>query len=139
MAWPCFAATALAQAVPNAATLMNNIDQGLKAQQSLAQVKKAYPPAMSLKTGDPATYEFDSIQVQGNTILNQVALDIMAQAAVGMPISASQIKSVTRQIERFYKEAGVDAWAYVPQQELSSHRLVIQVIEHKLDPEGDPK
>ena len=137
--WQGFAANCLAQTAPSAATLMNNIDQGLRFQQGQSQTKKAFPPSMQLRAGDNSSYEFDSIVVQGNTILNHAALDLMVQPLTRTVITPSQIKSLTRQVERLYKESGIDAWAYVPQQDLSSKQLIIQVIEHRADPEAEAR
>jgi hemolysin activation/secretion protein len=137
--WQLIAACCLAQTAPNAGTLMNNIDQGLRSQQSLSQSKKAFPPSMQLRLSDNSTFEFDSIVLRGNTILNQAALDLMVQPLTRTAITPLQIKSLARQVERLYKESGVDAWAYVPQQDLSSRQLIIQVIEHRVDPESESR
>jgi hemolysin activation/secretion protein len=48
---------------------------------------------------------------------------------VGKRLSVQRLSSVTRLVEKAYRDAGHRAMAYVPEQSFARGKLVIQVIE----------
>lgn len=102
-----------------------------------AQVDAGRPPAASpavtAPTGGTARINVTSVQVEGNTLLPQQTLDALVAGAVGEGRTLSDLNAVAQRVQAAYRDAGYGGVvAFVPEQDASSGRVVIRVVEGKL-------
>jgi hemolysin activation/secretion protein len=126
-----------AQTVPNAALLMNNIEQGIHRKttnSNSVSEQNTYPPEMVLKQDMSVSYVFNKIQISGSNLIDAAELTQITRDYADVDVNILQLNELRKRIEKLYREQSIDAWAYIPQQDLFSGKLIIQVIERKVDP-----
>jgi hemolysin activation/secretion protein len=121
----------VAQSVPNAGALMNNIEQSLKMQRNSAESISGFPPKLSIQRGEEFNVRVDSFVIKGNVLIDSDSIQDEIRPYIGLEISSQQLPSLTRRIESLYRDHGFNSVVYLPVQDLESHRLIIQIIENR--------
>lgn len=114
---------------PDAGAILHHTEQGVAAHQSqnLEGFPIEYYPSM--RWTDNFSIQVDAVVIQGNTLVSDAVLQAAVKPHVGKRVSVQRLSSVTRLVEKAYREAGYRAMAYVPEQSFARNKLVIQVIE----------
>lgn len=114
---------------PDGGAMLHHMEQGLAAHQSktVEGLPVEYYPSM--RWTDPFSIQVDAVVTHGNTLVPDDKLQAAVKAYIGKRISVERFSSITRLIEKAYREAGYKAQAYVPEQSFARGKLVIQVIE----------
>jgi hemolysin activation/secretion protein len=126
-----FAITGLApaQTVPDAGTLRQQIERQ-QTQPLPRQVAPTLAPAPEPLTGLPAvTVTLKSFMFVGNTRLTSEQLSAVVERYLNQPQNFSQLQQAAADITNAYRDAGWLVRAYLPQQDLSSGELTIQIVE----------
>lgn len=123
-----FSTAAFAQAVPDAGALL----QQLESQRAPALPPKsgpgfAYPKPM-VPTGG-ATVTLKSIRFDGATQLPPEVLNRAVAGFLNRPLDFAELQNAAIAVATTYREAGWVVRAYLPQQDLDSGVLTIQVVE----------
>ena len=114
---------------PDGGAMLNHMEQGLAAHrnQPLEGLPVEYYPSM--RWTDHFSIQVDAVVTHGNKLLPTESLQYAVRAHVGKRISVQRLSSITRLVEKAYRDAGFRAQAYVPEQSFANGKLVIQVIE----------
>jgi hemolysin activation/secretion protein len=67
--------------------------------------------------------------MKGNTLVSDQKIQAALKNQIGKRIAVQRLSSITRLVEKAYRDAGYRAQAYVPEQSFAGGKLVIQVIE----------
>lgn len=78
---------------------------------------------------DDFSIQVQSVVVQGNAMLPNDKIQTYVKGFVGKRLSVERLSTVTNAVMRAYKEAGLKARAYVPEQNFARGKLIVQVIE----------
>ncbi|OYT91659.1 MAG: peptide transporter [Burkholderiales bacterium PBB3] len=118
---------ALAQTVPDAGQLRQQIERGLPTPNNQSMPREALPPApMAAPTGPILIQEF---QFAGNTLLSKQALAVVTQAWLNRPLQFTQLQEVAIAVADAYRAAGWVVRAYLPRQEIVNGVVRIQIVE----------
>ena len=114
---------------PDGGAMMSHMEQGLAAHrnQPLEGLPVEYYPSM--RWNEQFSIQVDAVVTQGNKLLPSEVLQKAVKIHIGKRISVQRLSSITRLVEKAYREAGYQAQAYVPEQSFARGTLVIQVIE----------
>lgn len=114
---------------PDAGAMLQHTEQGLAVHQSqnLEGFPVEYYPSM--RWTDNFSIQVDAVVTQGNKLVSDDILQAALKPHVGKRLSVQRFSTVTRLIEKAYRDAGYRAMAYVPEQSFARGKLVIQVIE----------
>jgi hemolysin activation/secretion protein len=121
--------SAQAQTIPDAGALRQQIER----QQALPLPEKVSPAVLSppeAKSAFPGvTVGITSFKFVGNTLLSTEQLRLVLQTYLNQPQNFSQLQQAAVDITNAYREAGWLVRAYLPQQDLSTGELTIQIVE----------
>ena len=78
---------------------------------------------------DEFSIQVETVVVQGNALLPNEKIQAHLKGFVGKRISLERLAPVTNAVMRAYKEAGLRARVYIPEQSFARGKLVVQVIE----------
>lgn len=114
---------------PDGGAMLHHTEQGVAAHQSqnLEGFPIEYYP--SNRWTDNFSIQVDAVVTQGNKLVSDEVLQAAVKPHVGKRLSVQRLSSVTRLVEKAYRDAGHRAMAYVPEQSFARGKLVIQVIE----------
>lgn len=114
---------------PDGGAMLHHMEQGVAAHQreTLEGFPIEYYPSM--RWNDNFSIQVDAVVVQGNAQVSDAVLQAALKVHVGKRISVQRLSTLTRLVEKAYREAGYRALAYVPEQSFARGKLVIQVIE----------
>jgi len=114
---------------PDAGAMLQHTEQGVSAHQS--QNIEGFPIEYypSMRWTDNFSIQVDAVVIQGNQRVSDEVLQAAVKPHVGKRLSVQRFSSLTRLVEKAYRDAGYRAMAYVPEQSFARGKLVIQVIE----------
>ena len=78
---------------------------------------------------DDFSIQVESVVVQGNDMLPNEKVQGYVKGFVGKRISVERLSTVTSAVMRAYKDSGLRARAYIPEQNFARGKLIVQVIE----------
>ncbi len=119
-----------AQTAPDAGSLLRQIEQ----QRRLAPRPEA-PPAPSLATPQPmqsldrATVTVSTFRFAGNTRLSEQALAASVAGLLNRPLGFPELQGAASAVATAYREAGWVVRAFLPQQDITSGQVTIQIVE----------
>ena len=122
------ASAAQAQSVPDAGSLLQQIEQGNRPRlpaQSAPQFVP--PPPMQSLGGD--TVEIKRFKFAGNTLVSDRELEQVVASFLNRPIDFATLQNVAIQVAAAYRQAGWVVRAYLPQQEIDGGMVTIQIVE----------
>ena len=116
---------------PDGGAMLHHMEQGVTAHQRQTQTVEGFPIEYypSNRWTDNFSIQVDAVVTQGNTLVSDEVLQAAVKPHVGKRLSVQRLSSVTRLVEKAYRDAGHRAMAYVPEQSFARGKLVIQVIE----------
>lgn len=124
----CLSAEAVTPNV-DAGSLLKQNDQQKKATTPSQTFKALKPKPMVKASPEEATVLVREFKFSGNTLLSSEELNEVISAFVDRSLTMAQIKEVADVVMNTYREAGWIVRAYLPQQEISSGVVTIQVVE----------
>lgn len=118
-------------ATPNvdAGSLLKQNEQQLKATKPSKRLKAQKQIPMVKASPEEATVLVREFKFSGNTLLSSEALNEAVSAFVDRSLTVAQLKEVADVVMNTYREAGWTVRAYLPQQEIASGVVTIQVVE----------
>lgn len=123
---------AQAQVVPPDAGVLR---QQIEALRDLPAPRPAAPtvsaPLPVAPVADGVSVSVKRFVIEGNTLLDQGALQALVQPYVGQTLNFSQLEAVVAEVGKLYRQAGWVARVYLPQQEVDQGVITIQVVEAK--------
>lgn len=120
--------TTLAQTLPNAGTLQQQIDR----ERGVSLPKRVAPaeaPPQPLKALPGETVTVKAFRFSGNTLLTAEQLAPAVAPYLGRPISFAELQGAAAAIADAYREAGWVVRAYLPGQDIVDGVVTIQIIE----------
>jgi hemolysin activation/secretion protein len=124
-----WSATALAQQVPSAGSLLQQMEQ--RRNEPLPMVppisKTPAPPEMTVLPGSTVTVK--AIRFVGNRLLSHEQLVKVVHSYLDRPVSFSELQQAAVAVAQAYREVGWIVRAYLPRQEIIDGVLTIQVVE----------
>lgn len=117
-----------AQTLPNAGSLLNNIERTLPSRQPDAMLVP-YPPEQLIRSDEATECVFQTFRILGNQRLRLSELQPALDAYLGQKIKATELHVLTEVLEDRYRQAGLRARVYIPRQDLGASELVLQIIE----------
>ena len=114
---------------PDGGAMLQHMEQGIAAHQgkTLEGFPIEYYPSM--RWTDDFSIQVTAVVTNGNKLVSDEVLQAAVKPQVGKRISVQRLSTVTRLVEKAYRDAGYKAMAYVPEQSFARGKLVIQVIE----------
>jgi len=124
-----FGATAGAQTMPDAGTLMRQSEQMFKQsqQQRIQPQRASLPPEMVVDETTVVTAQ--RFQFMGNQLLTTGQLQAVALPFANRPLKQQDLQQLTYAVSQAYRQAGWLVQAYIPRQPLTGVVLTLQVIE----------
>jgi hemolysin activation/secretion protein len=97
----------------------------------------ALPSTLAQTAGTAAaqqqTIRVNAVRVEGNTLLPEPAIAALVTGVAGSERNMSELNQLAARIQSAYRDAGYGGVvAYLPEQQISSGNVVIQVVEGKL-------
>jgi len=122
--------SALAQTAPDAGqVLREQTAPTLQAPRPASSLRLVTPPTEPTLPGG-AKVSLKSVRVQGNTVLTEDQLATAMGDVVGKSFDMAGLRGLAEQVAATYQAAGYPfARAFLPQQDLSSGQLTVEVIE----------
>jgi hemolysin activation/secretion protein len=121
---------AVAQTVPNAGTVLQQIQQ----EQRPALPPKSAPlllPPPPMESIGGATVTVTAFTFVGNTLLSSAKLAPVVKSYVGRPLTFADLQNAAIAVATAYRHAGWVVKAYLPQQDITGGTVTIQIIEAK--------
>ncbi len=118
-------------ATPNvdAGSLLKQNEQQLKATKPYKKLRPKKQKPMVKASPEEVAVLVRQIKFSGNTLLSNEVLNEAVSAFVDRSLTVAQLKEVTDVVMNTYREAGWTVRAYLPQQEIASGVVTIQVVE----------
>ena len=90
--------------------------------------------AFSTPSQDETCFPIDKIQFIGTTRLSTAIQTQLTATYLKRCITLSEIQSLTKHVTNYYVEQGfITSQAIIPEQDLSSHQLILQIIEGHIE------
>ncbi|MET0292155.1 MAG: ShlB/FhaC/HecB family hemolysin secretion/activation protein [Steroidobacteraceae bacterium] len=124
--------TALAQGVPDAGALREQIERPLETPAlpgSSAPLEAEVGPQLALPEG--VTLTVNTFRFSGNTLLTESQLQSVVQRWIGRPIGFAELHQASRAIATAYRSAGWIVRTLLPQQDVTEGVVTIQIIESR--------
>jgi hemolysin activation/secretion protein len=134
----CLIGTAVAQQVPNAGTILRQLEP----ETATAPLPKAGPAAKQAPPPAPAgpPIHVSAFHIEGNHLITTARLQSLLAGYVNHDLSPADLQQATDSIARLYNQEGWLARVLVPPQTVENGNLLIQVVEGRLGnivfPEG---
>jgi hemolysin activation/secretion protein len=121
---------AYAQAVPDAGTVLQQIEQNRHPMLPPKSAPLILPPPPMESIGG-ATVTVGAVKFSGNTLLTNKQLSRVVAAFVGRPLTFADLQNAAIAVANAYRRAGWVVKAYLPQQDVTGGAVTIQIIEAK--------
>ena len=106
------------------------VNEGLDPNDETLASSQTVSPAVATTTKTERTFEVQSYEVIGNTLLSQSAIDAVVTNGVGTNITFAQVQKVLGDLQLAYRERGfASASVSLPQQQLTNATIRINVTE----------
>ncbi len=109
--------------------------QPLTPQQEPLQIPSTEEPIPSQEIPKiPGTFTFKSFEFVGGTVFSEEQLKEVTAEFVGKPITFAQLLQAANKVTQLYVQEGyITSGAYIPEQQLESDVLKIQIVESSLE------
>jgi hemolysin activation/secretion protein len=121
---------AYAQTLPNAGSLLNQLQNG-RTKELPSKAAPAFEPPPPLKSMPGPTVTVERFRFHGNHLLNDRQLARAVSSYLHHPLSFAQLQNAAIAVADAYRKAGWVVRAYLPQQDVTGGTVTIQVIEAK--------
>ena len=82
----------------------------------------------------PQSIKIDNFEIVGSSVFSQQKLQEVTEPFVGRPLSFAELFQVRSAITKLYTDNGyINSGAYIPEQEINSGKLTIQILEGGLE------
>jgi hemolysin activation/secretion protein len=119
---------ALAQTLPNAGSELQQL-QREKQKPLPAQAPPAFEPPPPLTSVGGATVTVGTFHFAGNELLSEQQLTRVVKRFLNRPLDFAQLQNAAIAVAEAYRKAGWVVRAYLPQQDVTSGTVTIQVVE----------
>ena len=120
---------ALAQAVPDAGSLRQQIEQQRERPLPLPERPQRAPVPPEIRPPSGATVAVKAIRFAGNTLVPQELLVQAVAPFVDRTLDFSELQRATDAVAAVYTQAGRIARVYIPEQDVSDGFVTLQIIE----------
>lgn len=119
---------AIAQAVPDAGTLLQRIETDRQTPlPSKSSPQFVPPPALQAIQGD--TVVVKAFQFAGNTLLTTAQLEPILASFLNRPLDFNTLKNTAVEVANAYRKAGWIVRVYLPQQDIKDGVVTLQIVE----------
>jgi hemolysin activation/secretion protein len=120
-----------AQAVPNAGTVLQQIEQN-RAPALPPKSSPLFAPPPPMESIGTATLTVTAFRFAGNALLTSEQLSAVVAGFVGRPLTFAELQNAAIAVAHAYRRAGWVVKAYLPQQDITGGAVTIQIIEARL-------
>lgn len=120
---------AWSQAAPDAGSLRQQIEQQGLFRLPTAQPRRATSPALQPKVGASLNVTISSYRFVGNRLLSDEQLESAVNPYRNRPLNLDGLQGAASAVVEKYRQAGWLARVYLPEQELGSGTVTLQVVE----------
>jgi len=139
----CFVFWGLAaEAAPDAGSVLQQIQQNIKAQPSGSDSQTATRLTPGQPKSGAVTVRVERIDFQGNTLLSTDQLNAVVAPWVQRDLDYAELRKITAVVSAAYREAGWMASVSLPRQEIRDGLIQLQIVEAKFGKtvvQGDQK
>ena len=121
--------SSLAQTLPSAGALLQQIEQGRTLALPKAQSPELAPAPPEMKAVSGVTVIVKSFRFAGNHLMSQEQLAQAVQAFLNRPLSFAELQEAAVAVAQAYRQAGWIVRAYLPRQEIGAGVVTIQIVE----------
>ena len=121
--------TAFAQAVPDAGSLLQQIERDRPSAPKRLIRPDAPAAAPEMKAVPGLTVTVTRFQLHGNTLLSEEQLQSVLASFLNRPLSFSDLQLAAAAVAERYRAAGWVVRAYLPKQEVDGAGVTIQIVE----------
>ena len=124
-----FVSVSMAQTVPDAGSLRENLEQGREASlpRKAVPIQQAEPAAMRPLFGVVITVK--QFHLVGNTLISAEQLQQALAAYLNRPLDYTQLQAAAAAVANVYRASGWIVRAYLPQQDIVDGVVTIQIVE----------
>ncbi len=130
LALSCLAVESRAQTVPDAGSLLQQI-QRQQQPELPAKAKPLFAPPPVLKSLGQETVVVTEFRFAGNTLLSNARLARVVASYKGRKLTFNELQDAAIAVATAYRKAGWVVRAYLPQQDITSGIVLIQIVEAK--------
>lgn len=124
------ATTALAQQVPDAGRILQDLQVPQQALPESLDLLLTTPPAQASGRDEGPSVALKTVRIQGASRIAHARLQALIAPAIGQTHTLAGLRALADQVTRFYREQGYPfARAYLPAQRMADGDLTIEVIE----------
>lgn len=120
---------ALAQTVPNAGTLLQQIEKDRQPALPGRSTQDVQPPPPPLESLSGPSVTVAHFRFEGNGLLDDAALQPVVAPFLGRPLGFQELQRAALAVSAAYRKAGWIARAYLPRQEIEGGVVTIRVVE----------
>jgi hemolysin activation/secretion protein len=124
------AVTAHAQTLPDAGTVLKQIEPGPRNALPPKSAPLLLPPPPMESIGG-ATVTVNAFKFSGNTLVSTRVLERSVAGFIGRPLGFAELKNAAIAVADAYRRAGWVVRVYLPQQDVTGGTVTIQIIEAK--------
>lgn len=124
-----YCASAAAQQLPDAGSLRQQIESSPAPQAAPPTVTRPVLPAAPAAPAGEATVVVRVFEFAGNTRYDQTELGAVVAGYRDRPLNFNGLLSAAADVANYYRQRGWIVRAYLPRQDVSGGRVVIQVVE----------
>lgn len=121
--------SAFAQTVPDAGSLLQQIEKGRLAPTPSKPGPLLAPPPQPMKELSGMSVTVSRFQFAGNTLLTQAQLAPAVASFVNRPLSFNDLQNAAAAVAETYRKAGWIVRVYLPLQEIKDGVVTLQVVE----------
>ena len=121
--------SAFAQTVPDAGSLLQQIEKGRLAPPASKPGPLLAPPPQPMKELSGMSVTVSRFQFAGNTLLTQAQLAPAVASFVNRPLSFNDLQNAAAAVAETYRKAGWIVRVYLPLQEIKDGVVTLQVVE----------
>jgi hemolysin activation/secretion protein len=121
--------TSLAQTVPSAGALQQQIDQERRVELPKVQRPALPPPPAPLKAEGELVVEVREFRFAGNTRVNRDILSRAVASYLDRPLDLAQLQAAAAAVAQTYRDRGWVVRAYLPEQDIEQGVVTVQIVE----------
>jgi hemolysin activation/secretion protein len=126
----CFSAQSRAQSLPDAGSLLQQIERQQHPELP-AKAKPLFAPPLVLQSMGQETVVVKEFRFAGNTLLKDAQLAPAVAGFKGRTLTFNDLQNAALAVATRYRKAGWVVRAYLPQQDITNGTVIIQIVEAK--------
>lgn len=128
LSFSLFPAISVAQTLPSASTLQQQIERDQQADKQRLQIQQAPKPAAE-EPLQGQTIVVQEFKFKGNTLLSSEALSAALAPLLGRPLDFARLQSSPVMVADIYRQQGWVVQTFLPEQKIDQGSVTIEIVE----------